>query len=158
MKANTHRQAVFWFIIPENLFFTKNKNVKIEVRENYLCVTLFSLGLWGTLNCRDEKSNVLFISLKVLLGLVGLCDSQHRSTRERYMQTLWNASAACLFLFSSYNIKVFEVQLCSHGKLQFCDCQLLRKKYKDKIGGEKKKHQNYAFVAYNNWLKDIQNF
>lgn len=49
---------------------------------------LFSLESSATFNCRDEKANMLFISLKVSLTLVDSCDSQYLSIKKQYLQTL----------------------------------------------------------------------
>lgn len=49
LNEGEHTHTVFRFIVPENLFSTKNKNVKIEIKENDLDVVLFSLGSCVTL-------------------------------------------------------------------------------------------------------------
>lgn len=78
---------MFGFTVPDKVFSSRNKNVKGEIEENDLDVTLFSLGSKMTLHCRDEKPRMLFISLKISLPLVDSCDSQHHFIRKRYLQT-----------------------------------------------------------------------
>lgn len=124
----TRTHIVFGFTVPEKVFSSRNKNVKGEIEENDLDVTLFSLGSKMTLNCRDEKPRMLFISLKILLPLVDSCDSQHHFIRKQYLQTWWNDAAAWPFFFSHATPKSVRASSVVKVNCSSYDYQLLRKK------------------------------
>lgn len=109
---------------PWKFIFQKEQKLKNRDKGKFISM-LFSLDSSVIFNCRDENANVIYFSEG--FSLLNSCDSQHCSIKKWYLQTLWNAAVAWHFFFS-YNIKVFEVQLCSRGESQFLWLSVVDKK------------------------------